>query len=554
MDRICGYARISVDLNEDKDVNTSIETQKKRITEYIRREYPDAAFDPAKDFFIDRDRSGYTFEQREGYQEMKKALNRGEYNIVAVKDLSRFTRRVSYGAMELENLMAMRVKVIFCDDNEKLDKQIDIMTYIRMIFAEDTVTSTSKKVSNAIATRQKEGTWICNAPYGYYIKPNDNGNIYIDEEGAEAVRKIFELYTSGYGYKAIAHYMTEHGYPTGRALMVKQMEAQGRDASKMLAHAPISKVWSNVSVAKIVTNDFYIGTLRQGVWKREGINKGDKRTDVKDHKIFENHHEPIIDLDTWAKAQRVYKKSTRHNYSGKSLNINPYVGIIRCGDCGSPMYAVGGKKYPRGYNCGNYLKNGIRDYNSPHRKRRKAEYSGLGCNASHYIAEATLNADVKELLAKVRDNLSETLAGLDVEKSQQAAQADQLTVKDLKEQAEELRAEIKINEQQRVRQIVRNEAREAEINEMFDEMNEVLYEQIRALELKITYLSEQSYKKKELKQSYEEVIAKFDNLQQKEQFTKTDLDTIIRQITVDSDKMITIELFSDIKELFELAQ
>lgn len=71
-DNICGYARISVDLNEDSDVNTSIETQFKRITDYVKREYPDADFDPERDIFVDRDRSGYTFEQREGYQRMKK--------------------------------------------------------------------------------------------------------------------------------------------------------------------------------------------------------------------------------------------------------------------------------------------------------------------------------------------------------------------------------------------------------------------------------------------------------------------------------------------------
>ena len=73
--KICGYARISVDLNEDRDENTSVETQKKRIKEYIKREFPSAVFDSEKDIFEDRDRSGYTFEQREGYQRMKAAIN-----------------------------------------------------------------------------------------------------------------------------------------------------------------------------------------------------------------------------------------------------------------------------------------------------------------------------------------------------------------------------------------------------------------------------------------------------------------------------------------------
>lgn len=553
--KICGYARISVDLNEDKDDNTSIETQKKRITDYIRREFPEANFDPSKDIFIDRDRSGYTFEQREGYQKLKKSVYDGKYNIIVIKDLTRFSRRVSLGAVELEGLLGRGVRIIGCDDGVDLDKSIDTMSFIRLIFAEDTVTSTSKKVSNAIATRQKEGTWICNAPYGYYIRPDKKGKVFIDPEGAEAVKKIFELYCAGNGYKSIAHYMTEHKYPTGRALMVKQMEERGADTSKMLAHAPINPVWSPVSISKIVSNDFYIGTLRQGVWKRAGINKTDVRTDKKDHHVFENHHEAIIDRDTWNKAQRMFKRNTKNNYSGVSLKKNPYTGIIKCADCGSPMFAIGGAgySYRAGYNCGNYLKHGVNGKTN-RSKERKVDYKGLGCNGSHYIAEEDLDKLVKTYITKVKESLSETLASLDVEKSRIAAEKDNLSAKQLKEKQDELKAQIKVNERQRVRQIMRDESRELEINEMFDELNEELQQEIESLELKIIYLSEQSSKRRELKESYKEIISRFDSLIEKPSFDKTDLRPIIKEVTVDLDKVVTIHLFSDITDLFELAK
>ena len=552
--KICGYARISVDLNEDRDENTSVETQKKRIKEYIKREFPSAVFDSEKDIFEDRDRSGYTFEQREGYQRMKAAMLRGEYNVLVVKDLTRFSRRVSLGAMELEYLLSQGIRIIGCDDGVDMDKNIDTMTFIRLIFAEDTVTTTSKKVSNAIKTRQKEGTWICNAPYGYYIRPDRKGQIFVDEEGKAAVQKIFELYNQGHGYKSISHYMTEHGYPTGRALMIKQMEARGADTSKMLKHAPVNPVWSAGSIAKIVTNDFYIGTLRTGVWERSGINKTDKRADKKDHYVFPNHHEAMIDMETWEKAQRRHRKSTRNNYSGSSLYKNPYTGIIKCADCGSPMFAVGGKTYRRGYSCGNYLKNGIKGQNENRKRKRKLEYTELGCTASHYIAEETLDQYVKTFIAKVKDKLSEALAGLDVEKSIQSAQADRESIFELRKQVDELKTEMKMNERQRIRQIAKDESREHEINEIFDEMKQEIRDEIYALEMRIAYLSDQSAKKKEIKQSYEEVIKKFDELLEKVSFVKTDLNTIIKEITVDEDKVVTIQLYSDITELFALAE
>ena len=58
---IAGYARISVDEELDRD-NTSIENQKAIITEFVKTKFPDSELT----FFEDRDKSGYTFEQRTG--------------------------------------------------------------------------------------------------------------------------------------------------------------------------------------------------------------------------------------------------------------------------------------------------------------------------------------------------------------------------------------------------------------------------------------------------------------------------------------------------------
>ena len=57
--RIAAYTRISVDLELDRD-NTSIENQKAIIDEYCRLHFPTSTVD----YFEDRDKSGYTFEQR----------------------------------------------------------------------------------------------------------------------------------------------------------------------------------------------------------------------------------------------------------------------------------------------------------------------------------------------------------------------------------------------------------------------------------------------------------------------------------------------------------
>ena len=67
--RIAGYCRISVDEELDRD-NTSIENQKAIISDFVTRKFPGSELV----FYEDRDRSGYTFEQREGYQAMRREL------------------------------------------------------------------------------------------------------------------------------------------------------------------------------------------------------------------------------------------------------------------------------------------------------------------------------------------------------------------------------------------------------------------------------------------------------------------------------------------------
>lgn len=79
---IAGYCRISVDEELDRD-NTSIENQKKIIEEFVKAKFPKCKLS----IYEDRDRSGYTFEQREGYQKLRKKLMNGDISVLYCKGL-----------------------------------------------------------------------------------------------------------------------------------------------------------------------------------------------------------------------------------------------------------------------------------------------------------------------------------------------------------------------------------------------------------------------------------------------------------------------------------
>ena len=82
---IAGYARISVD-DELNQENTSIENQKAIISDFVKQRFPESELV----FYEDRDKSGYTFEQRDGYQRMRRKLMAHQIDILIVKDFPFF--------------------------------------------------------------------------------------------------------------------------------------------------------------------------------------------------------------------------------------------------------------------------------------------------------------------------------------------------------------------------------------------------------------------------------------------------------------------------------
>ena len=149
---IAGYTRISVDDELDQK-NISIENQKAIIEDFVKQKFSGSSLT----FYEDRDRSGYTFEQREGYQAMRKKLVAHQYVILIVKDFSRFSRRNSRGLVELEDLRDAGVRIISIGDGIDFPNDDDwLKIQFQFLINEMPVTDTSKKVRNVIKRRQAD--------------------------------------------------------------------------------------------------------------------------------------------------------------------------------------------------------------------------------------------------------------------------------------------------------------------------------------------------------------------------------------------------------------
>lgn len=533
--KIAAYMRISVDTEKDRD-NTSIENQRRIIRTYVKQTFPDAMVD----YYEDRDKSGYTFEQREDYQRMRPLLMDGTYDILIIKDFSRFSRRNSRGLVELEDLRDAGVRIISIGDG------IDYPTYddwnniqVRFLLNEMPVTDASKKVRRVVESRQNDANWICAVPYGYYFVDTKNMVFEVDEQAAVVVREIFSLYNKGWGYKKIANYLTEKNIPTPRMLEKERKEAEAiKSKGKIEVKIKASPVWAVPSISGILQNDFYIGTLRQHKYTRRNINGTDKKLDEEEHKVFENHHTAIVDVKEYMKAQQNLKARTKSNYRGVKKYDNVYSGLLFCGDCQSPMFSMSRSDLAPAYTCGTYHKRGLK-----------------GCT-SHHTRVDVLDTMLKKYIERVMKNSEKMIAELEkaIKTEPQTMKTSASTIAQLEVDLAKARESYKATQKQKIRELMKaDEANRDIIEETYEEMEVELLQKIDGLEKQLEMTVERRNTTIEVNRIAKTALQIFHDILEKDKLDKDDLLLIVDKIMVYDgiDARIDIQLKPDITMLLE---
>ena len=519
---IAGYTRISVDDELDRD-NVSIENQKAIIQDFVAHKFPGSTLT----FYEDRDRSGYTFEQREGYQAMRRGLMSHQYDILVVKDFSRFSRRNSRGLVELEDLRDAGVRIISIGDNIDFPNDDDwLKIQFQFLINEMPVTDTSKKVKNVIKRRQADGKWICAAPYGYIVNKRQEFEIVPTE--ADVVRTIFRLYNEeGWGYKKIANYLTDQGVPTPRMAERDRKEAAGEEYSRT-----VKPVWAIVTVQGILDNDFYIGTLRQGKYTRRKINGKDVRRDEEEQIVIENHHQAIIDYRTFATTRALREKRSTSHYRGVKKYDNTYSGFLVCGDCGAPMFSLSRSDLKSAYTCGTYHRRGLK-----------------GCT-SHHIRADKLDELLKAYVRQVMDHSADMLERLneDLAREQEDVAETEQSADRLAEVLSDLQEELKVTKRQRIRDLMKHPDQEDILEQTYDELEGDLQKRIEGIGHQIELLSDKRNTIIRVNRAARTAMEVFQDILNKERLERRDLELIIQKIKVYEDRL-EIQLQADVDSI-----
>lgn len=460
---VVGYARLSFD--EDGEGFCSILNQ-----ESILQKLYDERFSSeisSYEFIADDNVTGYKFD-RPGLFKLLKKIEDGFCSIIIAKDLSRIGRHSALTQLFIEQCERVGVRIVAMDDYDSKKESDDLILGIRAWSNERVVKDASAKILKIVRHKQANGTWFCAAPYGYKVIDYVNGIVEIDDEAANVMCRIADMYLSGAGVNKIAKTLSFEGIQTPSQRALQLAVEEGRSYKKA-----VGTRWTGGQLSKMLDDDFYIGVLRTGKYKRRGINGKDVRTSADEQKVFYNHHQAIFSQETFEAIQRRRKLVRDSRYRGERNGPTLYHGLLQCGDCGAKLYTYKNPKVQRQYVCSAHFK-----------------YGSSICSR-HTIKEATLTQIILSYLQMIHDTCADVLATInkDIVDAQREAQKQRVTIQTLENKASAARKQLEVIEIQRVKQIIAHPEREDMINSTYDNMIFTTQAELQQIEKEIALLT-----------------------------------------------------------------
>lgn len=288
------YERLSRD-DELQGESNSILNQKKYLEDYARK----SGFNNIQ-HFTDDGYSGTNF-NRPGFQSMIAEIEAGHIATVIVKDMSRFGRNyLEVGFYTEIQFPSKGVRFIAINNNvDSANPTDNDFTPFLNIMNEWYAKDTSNKIRAVFKSRMQDGKRCSGSiPYGYKRIPGDKQTLYVDEEAAAVVRKIFEMAANGSSMAKIAQTLSDE-----KILIPSAYEEQhGSKAAQCHSyHDPYR--WNTTTITYILDRQEYLGhtVLRKSI--RENFKLKKRRAATPEEQIiFRDTHEAIIDQETWDKA------------------------------------------------------------------------------------------------------------------------------------------------------------------------------------------------------------------------------------------------------------
>ena len=337
--RVTFYARVSSE--KDEQLN-SLSNQISYYRDFIRKN-PNWTF---AEGYIDEGLSGISTLKRKNFHNMIADGERGLFDLVITKEISRFARNTLDSIQYTRTLLSYGVGVFFQNDNiNTFDDDSELRLTIMASIAQDELRKLSSRIIFGHQQAIKKNVVLGNSRMFGYDK--DNKRLVINAPEAEMVRELFELYaTNEYSMKQIEDLFWDKGY-------------RNRNGNK-LSHATMSNTISNPKY-----KGYYVGNKVKIV---DMFTKKQKFLPQEEWVMFKDESgevvPAIVDEELWERANLVLSRRSKDVKNRQNLcnHANLMTGKILCSHCGLPYYRRDSRDKKGNINnkwvCSGKIKNG----------------------------------------------------------------------------------------------------------------------------------------------------------------------------------------------------
>ena len=334
------YMRLSQDDGDFDLESNSIVNQRHMLHAYIAEHFKDYELLEFQD-------DGYTGTNfnRPGISELLDRVRDGKINCIIVKDLSRFSRDYIEAGSYLEQIFPFAgVRFIAINDGYDSDcykgSVAGMDTAFKNLMNDLYCKDISVKVKSALQVKKEKGL-LANGSctFGYFKDSKDRYKLLIDEEEAAIVRRIFQMTLDGVSSHGIAKQFNAEGIKTPIEYKIERGIATMTPKGEHFE-------WDGSTICHMLRNATYVGDYVYDKYETPEVGGKTRLKPRSEWKVFKNHHEAIIDRDTFERIQksRGTKNAVKHER-------HPLIGRMECGHCHRSL-KIARQKNPYFF-CGN---------------------------------------------------------------------------------------------------------------------------------------------------------------------------------------------------------
>lgn len=298
--------------------------------------------------YIDEGITGTQAKKRPAFLKMLADAKEQKFDLIVTREVCRFARNTVDTLITTRELKNYGIEVYFVEDNIwTMDGDGELRLTLMATMAQEESRKTSERVRAGQKISRDKGVLYGNGNILGYDRAGDT--YVINEEQAETVRLIYNLYSQGLGFKKI---------------VAELVQRQRKDGCGLVR-------WECTKISRILHNATYKGykgylkSFRNNFLEQKAIVNRDEST----HLYIKGNFDPIISEELWEKCRQI--RESKHvlvdsrfgsKVTGYNSSSDVWVHKLKC-RCGSAMkrnkWRVNmNSEIIYGYKCYNQLNNG----------------------------------------------------------------------------------------------------------------------------------------------------------------------------------------------------